>query len=196
MKESLWGLLGVVLGGLLVSAKEFLFDFVRRRRNERYLAMRAVCLLDAFVEGCIGVVHDDGTVQGQPADADGTHRPQAMNPTFPIDQVVGDWQTMKSEHMYELLGFPNLINVADRCVSAVGENDCPPDFQEYFEERQLQYARLGIRAHEIALALRKRNRIPPRSDQEDRYGVGFLRERRVRIESARAQRQPMPFPIS
>lgn len=31
-------------------------------------------------------------------------------------------------------------------ISYAGENDSPPDYSEYFHERQYQYARLGLKA--------------------------------------------------
>ncbi len=40
-------------------------------------------------------------------------------------------------------------------VSGSWEFSCPPDYEEYFEERQYQFACLGLKAAQIAAELRE-----------------------------------------
>lgn len=65
--------------------------------------------------------------------------------------------------MYQLLSLPNEAWEAEKAIQNVVEFEAgPPDYEEYFEERQLRYALLGLKAHELASQLRRKYKIPAR----------------------------------
>lgn len=195
MSDGWWGLGGVVVGAAIAGGKEVIFDLLNRHRNARYLAIRMVCLLDRYVDGCVEVVEDDGTVDGRPANPDGTHESQAEYPDFPIDGLDGDWKSMPAHLMYALLGFPNAIEAARHRISGEAEHAMPPDYEEVFEERRFQFAKLGLRVSDLADELRRRNKIPAREfDGWD--PIDYLRTRLAAIEKSRKDKtahRHLPF---
>lgn len=186
MADGWWGLGGVVVGASITWIKDLVIDARCQRRNARYLAIRAVCLLDRYLDGCVAVVGDDGTVQGRPANPDGTCEVQVATPLFPIEALDGDWKAIPQQLMYALLSLPNVIEEAHQRIGAEFENAFPPDYGEGFEERQFQYATLGLQVAKLAKELRHTYDIPPRAIG-DWNPVDYLREQLGRIEARREQ---------
>ena len=65
MSNALFGFLGVLVGVLIPLIKE---EWIRKRtRKEQatYLAARVICILDEYVDKCLMIVGDNGTIMGQ-----------------------------------------------------------------------------------------------------------------------------------
>lgn len=158
--SSIFGLLGVALGAFLAIFKDVLFKRSERKRNANYLAIRVVSLLDEFINGCVAVIFDDGTYHGQ-RDEDGYRRAQVSTPEIAPLNLDVDWKSIQPILMYEILSLPNLKSEADIQISGSSEYSAsPPDFEEFFEERQSQYSELGLKAIKLATKLRKQHSIP------------------------------------
>jgi hypothetical protein len=131
-----------------------------RQRHARYLAIRVVIALDKYVENCADVATDDGLSQGQ-RNADGYLEEQVAlppAPTFPQDL---DWKSIDHELAYRLLSLSNEAETANRMIGFASENSFPPDFEEVFEERQYQYAKLGLATFALTQELREKYDIHP-----------------------------------
>ena len=190
MDKTAYVLIGVVLGVLLNAVKEWWFQRRTRKKELEYLAIRISCLLDTFVNGCADVVADDGLCYGQ-TDKDGCRSIQIETPHFDPLAVEVEWKSLPAEIMYEVLSFPNQIEAANHKISGAFEYAAsPPDYEEGFEERQLQYARLGLKAHDIAAKLRSSGNLPPQSvsDPDEWNPVQFMREKINEIEKAQKER--------
>lgn len=89
--------------------------------------------------------------------------------------------------MYQILLLPNRGNAAERMVSDTFANCTPLDSSEGFEERQLQYARLGLSAAGLAEQLRKSAELgtPPLSGWDT---IGFMEQALSKIEERRQER--------
>lgn len=118
-------------------------------RDGRYVAVRVVCLLDPFVLECCDVVADDGEY-----DEDQYRRTKVRAPKLDFPQDL-DWRSVKPALMYRILTLPNEIENAHCSIMAADEFvSSPPDFDEVFEERSYQYAKLGLAAMDLARDLR------------------------------------------
>ena len=114
------------------------------------------------MSGCVEVVHDEGV----PRPPEGEFVPNTGNPKLILPEDV-DWRAVDTELMYRILGLPNEIAVADQSISFVGsEISTPPDHSEYFGERSIRYARLGLTAQKLADDLRTRYGIPVQDYQD------------------------------
>lgn len=159
MDKALYGLFGVILGSLLTLARELWSDHRSRKRRAEYLAIRVSCALDRYVEKCVAVVDDNGL-----EDADGHTTIQEPVPKIDIQSFDVDWQSLSADLMYKILSFPNLIEEANHSIDSVIEYVAgPPDYFEAFDERQYQYATLGIKAADIAKELRAKYNLPKRN---------------------------------
>lgn len=181
-------LAGAVVGAIVTFLAQGWFERGTRKRNARHLAIRIVSVLDTYLDTCVRVVEDDGLSHGQP-DENGFLAAQVATPPPPSFPEELDWKSIDHKLMYRLLLMPNEAQSANDKIASVSEYVAgPPDYDEYFEERQEQYSILGLKALELARELRKTYDIP-----DSRYGdwnpVERLREARQRLDRYRKERQ-------
>lgn len=194
MNQAVFGavasLAGVIIGSVLTWVREIWSDSKTRARHARYLAIRVVCILDKYIETCAEVVGDDGLSFGQ-RDEQGYLQAQVPTPPPPILPADLDWKSIDHTLMYRLLSMPNEADAANSKISSISEYVAgPPDFEEYFEERQAQYAKLGLAAFAVTQELRTRYQIPKRE-----YGewnpVERLAQAKQELEEYRRKRAEM-----
>jgi len=195
MNEAIFGLLGVFVGSFIPWIKETLDERRLRSQHALYLRARIVCVLDEYVEKCVEVVQDDGTVMGQAAERDENGQeyyvPQVPLPEPPVYPDDVDWKSIDGKLMYNLLALPNNARATDRYISASSENAFPPDYDELFEARCEGYAILGLEALELSKELRKPNEIPERHHgrwNPDWNPEQYLIEKKKKIEESREAR--------
>jgi hypothetical protein len=198
MQAAIFGLLGVALGAALAVLREWWFQGRKTRKEAEYLAVRVSCALEAYVSGCSDVAGDDGLCDGQP-DEKGYSHIQVTAPKFEPDALAVEWKSLPRELMYRVLDLPlRAEEAAHRVSGAFRYQASPPDYSEGFEERQFQYALLGLAASDLAADLRRYVGLPGRAAGEW-DPVQFMREQKAKIDSLRAERarqhQLHPIPI-
>jgi hypothetical protein len=149
-------LAGVAVGQWLTYKREKWVADDQRDRNARFLAIRCVCVLDPFVSQCCDIAYDDGI-----EDQGGITQPRVATPElmFPTDV---DWRSIPADLMYSLLTLPSEIAAADQVIAQVDEYIAgPPDYAEVFDERMIQYSKLGLKVLGLADQLRTKYQIPP-----------------------------------
>jgi len=165
MGSAVIGFIGVLVGAFVTAFKEWLFKRRDQRRNAEYLAIRVCSMLDRFVDECVEVVDDDGTYRGE-TEPDGTVSPKAELADIGFDDLEVDWQALPAALSYRVLNFPNDVQRAKKAIEVAGEHASPPDYDEAFEARQTQYAKLGLRAAGLSDALRTFAGLPAREELE------------------------------
>lgn len=188
MTEAIIGFLGVIVGAVMTATKDIWLEWRKKEQDAKFLAIRVVSAFDRFVRECTEVVGDDGLLCGQP-DRDGLRKIRAPEPRFDVQDFDVNWKSIPSQLMYEILSFPDLVDAARHQVEGAFEyGDGPPDYQDGFEERQYQYADLGVKASDIADCLRDVYGAP-RVEHGDWDPVANLKEAKQRLEVSRAERQ-------
>jgi hypothetical protein len=181
------GLIGVVIGSLLTWIREAWSARRIRTDHARYLAIRVVCVLDGYVGKCAEVVDDDGLSYGQ-RNEKGYLVPQVETPDAPKFPEDLDWKSVEHILAYKLLSMSNEAEMADSKISSVSEYVAsPPDFEEYFEERQDQYSKLGLAAFAITQTLREKYKLPSQ-EFADWNPAERLRKARQEVEEVRQER--------
>lgn len=185
--SALSGLVGVALGSGLTQMREYRAQRKRETKDAAYLVVLVAGALDRFSAGCVRVVGDAGLYRGQP-DERGWRVVQVDAPTFQAELFAVDWKSLPATLMYSILDLPYRIEMARERIHNVGEYEAmPPDFEEFFEQRQFEYATLGLEAAGLAAALRKHAGFPERpAGHWD--PVAYMEEHRSRIEAARTER--------
>ena len=176
------GLFGVIVGAVL----PWIRDVWKGKRQARYLAIRVVCLLNEFLDECTNVVSDDGLSSGQ-RNADGCREPQVSQPKSLVLPSDVDWRSIDHGLMYEILAIPSRVERDNRFISFEIEHSFPPDYAEFFEERQYRYACLGLDVSAISQKLRLAFGIPEQETGEWNP-VEYLREVKGKIEDYREGR--------
>lgn len=171
MSNALFGLLGVLIGAFIPWIKEALIRKRKRQEQATYLAVRVICILDEYVDRCVAVVGDDGSVEGRGShraeDGQEYYRPVERLPVAPDFPVDLDWRSIDSGLMYRILTFPNSVReVNDNIQWVSNEFAWPPYYEEVFEARHMGYAKLGLEAIEIIQELRRLFGLPGASRPE------------------------------
>ncbi|MFM2059996.1 MAG: hypothetical protein RLY71_4381 [Pseudomonadota bacterium] len=187
MESAIFGLVGVALGALLTVVREWWFQSRKNKKDAEYLAILVSCELERYALCCAEVVGDDGLYQGRP-DERGYSSIQVEAPKFETHGFGVEWKSLPAHLMYEVLDFPYKAELAGNSVSAAFECAAtPPDFSEGFEERQLQYASLGLSALKLAAKLRDYVGLAPR-DIGEWNPAEYMERHRADIESLRKER--------
>lgn len=159
MNEGLAAFFGAVIGSGLLLFRDWIATAFTTRKNAKYLAIRVITILDRFVDECAVASMDDGFLEGWNEYAKATTNDPAPV-VFPDDL---DWRSIDHQLAYNLLALDNKIHDAKQSISAAGEHATPPDYEEYYSERRLQYAVLGLEVAELARILRDTHDLPRRS---------------------------------
>ena len=197
MSAAIIGLVGVILGSILTSFKDWVAHFFAQRRNGRYAAVRIISVLDEYVQKCVAVVSDDGISEGRPAGrtehGEEYYAPQVKCPEPPIFPSDIDWKSICFKLMYRVLTLPNTARETDRYIHASSEISFPPDYDEFFEARQEGYASLGLEALAIVKELRNEfslPSIPAEVLNQDWDAQKFFQDKRDKIETLRKVDSP------
>lgn len=146
--------LGAVLGaggtiiaqaasGVLGTAKELWLLRTKRRWDARHLALRTILSLDEFVGQCYGAAFD--SPEFDPRDnTTFQFRNAAPNLVMPED---ADWRLLEPKLMEDVMWLPSHFHNVKDGLNAL---DCyPPDFNNLFEHRAEDYAKLGMRSLDL-----------------------------------------------
>jgi hypothetical protein len=150
LESAIFGLIGVVVGAILTTAKDWWFDYRRQSKDLQFLSIHVICMLEKFVANCIEVTQDDGL------EDHGYKSPQVEHPSLDLMSLDVEWKSLPSDLMYKILNLPTLIADANSFISVVVDYEAgPPDYEEFFEARTIKYSELGLLTIEIANELRK-----------------------------------------
>ncbi|WP_029589803.1 hypothetical protein [Franconibacter helveticus] len=161
MDAWLGSLIGGVAGGVIGHFTNHAIVWFKENKQSsperRFICVEIVFLLESYSRKCAEVVNDDG----EPTDPHGELTPVVLLPDV-IDYSVikGNWRALKSETMYGICSLPPLQRRAVDNISFMSEMSSLPDNREYFDERQLQFAQLGLKAAKLACEIRKENLFP------------------------------------
>lgn len=178
--SGLFGLLGVIIGAVITVFGQYVIDQKKQRKSARYLAIKVSSILESFADECVLVVQDNGIPSG-------THPhpevlvPEVTTPSIDLESLQVDWLSIDKDLAYQILNMPNLLKKAEEMIvftldfGAAG----PPDYKEYFWERQIQFGEIGAKALEASESLRRINKLPPAEyPDKDWNPIEFLNERK------------------
>ena len=160
--SALSGLVGVGLGGWIAYLREAAREEKQQIQTTSYLAILVAAHFDRLADQCLSVAHDDGTCEGRPAGIDQQyHAATVTAPTFDPLALSVDWKILPTDLMYDVLNFPELQAQINRYLDDIGEYDDPPEYSAYFRNRQIEYARLAVKAANLSKRLREHAKLPP-----------------------------------
>lgn len=182
LTSAISGLVGGIMGSLITTGKEILFRKAKTDNNAKYLIIRVVCELDRYTNSCAQVVGDTGVGYEMP-DEDGGRTPQVPAPKLDLGFFDVDWKCLPIELLYEVLNFPQKDENARQIVNNIFDfADHHAEYaDEAFEERQFQYAGLGIEASQLATKLREQLKLPERNVTEWN-SITYMRDHFDKIE--------------
>ena len=175
-------LLGAWGGAFWTDRRERRREEEKRRRESSYLSILVLAHLNQIVETCYDISYDDGTIEGQPVDEDGWHRPTVQSPKITWTDLDVDWRVLPSDLMYDILNIPDKIRSIDGAVNLKSNLDGdPPKFFAVFLLRQREYVSFGLHVSDVARRLCQHADIPV-SDDMIRH-EDWLKERQEQLSS-------------
>lgn len=149
-----------------------------RRADFLYLAVTVSATLDSFASRCAAVVSDDGTRYGE---RDYTNSPQGglavQVPSPKLDLAGLDvvWKSMPVDLLDQVHSLPIKLANAEAYLDFVADFDSCGDGSDYFADRRLRYAKIGVATIEVIASLRARDGLRPQIDEDDTT-MSFLRQ--------------------
>jgi len=159
-----------------------------------YLAVTVSAALDSFASRCAEVVSDDGTRFGERDHSDnpqGRLVVQVPTPTLDLAELDVVWRSMPVDLLDQVHSLPIKLANAEAYLDFVAEFDASGDGSDYFADRRLRYAKIGVAAIEVLTALRARAGLRPQIDEDDTTKP-FLRqqlEERTKLAEGASRRQ-------
>lgn len=183
MDSGIAGLIGVVVGSSLTLIKDLLLQGKKDRKDLVLLAIQVAAQLEKFAADCASVAGDDGEENEH-----GLTHTSVASPKFDVKAHDVEWKVVPPDLLLKILDLPYQAELADGAISAAAEFADPPDYWEYFEERQYQYAGLGIDAAGLAAELRRVAKIQgrPKGTWDP---VAAMKDKRTAIEAGRKKRE-------
>ncbi|HHA2449396.1 TPA: hypothetical protein ACOENR_000759 [Stenotrophomonas maltophilia] len=180
---------GVLLGSRLTGGRERLAREAKQRDDLLFLAVTVSAVLEAFVSDCASVSTDDGTSLGELSrteDGEEYRSPQIETPKLDFSGLTVAWTALPADLLDRLHALPAKLRNIESALSDIAQHDWLP-YDEYFEHRQLKYAKLGVLAGQLSREIRYAARLPPELD-EDQTVFEWLCERELRLREESRQR--------
>jgi len=137
----------------------------RRIQSElEHLVVVVGAQLESFATSCLTVAQDDGTDEwGIGRGTQGRHEPSTEPPEFDPLRLSVNWQVLPQELLQEVFMLAERRTQIGQLVSdaAYLAHDAPPEHTEYFWERRLRYAQLGLFVSQLASDMRAKVALPP-----------------------------------
>ena len=149
----------VAVGAYLVSRRE---DKAHRRKKDAdklFLAVTVSAVLETFTSECAAVADDDGTPPGQRR-SDHERSPQVKAPDLSYANLDVVWRALPALLLDQGHALPRKLESARRFLAFMHSYD----EEDYFFERRLKYAELGVLAANISEKLRLDVGLPAQID--------------------------------
>lgn len=146
------GIGGVLLGNSFLTLKEVIFNNKKKKKDITYLTIIVTSHLERFANGCMSVANDDGKEYGTPAGEDGvTYVTTTTAPNFSPLEIDVEWKLLPSHLLYLILRLPDEIEHLENYLNNILKysNDFPEN-TEFFQQRRIGYAELGLKASKIS----------------------------------------------
>ncbi len=179
--QTLGSLGGVWAGATLVGRREHHSRELKRQADIAYLVVTVSGLLEQFVSDCADLAADDGTSQGQVGP--NGRQAQVRPPTLDLSKLDVEWMALPSNLLDQLHSIPIRLDTIRRYLSF---HASVLDEDDYFDERQLKYTELGLKAAEASKTLRTFGGLPPLIDADNNTAT-WLNENRAKLLSRRAR---------
>ncbi|HDS1519564.1 TPA: hypothetical protein QEK92_002110 [Stenotrophomonas maltophilia] len=185
---------GVLLGSRLTGGRERRAKEAKQQEDLLFLAVTVSAVLEAFVSECASVSTDDGTSMGQLSrteDGEEYRSQQVDTPKLDFSDLKVAWTALPAEMLDRLHALPAKLRNVESALSDVREHDWSP-YDEYFEHRQLKYAKLGVNAGQLSREIRTAAGLRPELDEEQTVFEWLSeREMRLRLESEQHDQRRM-----
>ena len=175
---------GGLVGGGITLLTALALPWRKDKKSLEYLAIMVVFALDKYLSEAAAVALDDGE-----EDEEGYVHKTTTAPDFKPEELKVEWTTLPPGLVYRIFDLTPRTADAVAAIDVTAEHADPPDYEQYFEERQLQFAELALVAAQLAAELRQLAKLPKRTKNPHWDAVAEVNAKRTKLLDQQAARE-------
>ncbi len=167
------------------TVKEAIWETKKRKREERYIVMQLIFMLDKYISQCEFLSYNDGIY-----DPEKEYKVTGyVKPELQLSSVKGDYKYLDADMLYRL------YSIDSKCAQVISELsnlddsyfDDAPDCTGYYARRQELYAKHGLYVIELSENICRKFRIKHVSWEGGFNPAVSIRERLVQIRASKSR---------
>ncbi|EKT5650201.1 hypothetical protein AB4P01_21150 [Escherichia coli] len=189
MEKETWALMGaasaVAVPLIYNTVKEAIWETKKRKREERYIVIQLIFMLDKYISQCEFLSYNDGIY-----DPEKEYKVTGyVKPELQLSSVKGDYKYLDTDMLYRL------YSIDSKCAQVISELsnlddsyfDDAPDCTGYYARRQELYAKHGLYVIELSENICRKFRIKHVSWEGGFNPAVSIRERLVQIRASKSR---------
>lgn len=189
VEKETWALMGaasaVAVPLIYNTVKEAIWETKKRKREERYIVIQLIFMLDKYISQCEFLSYNDGIY-----DPEKEYKVTGyVKPELQLSSVKGDYKYLDADMLYRL------YSIDSKCAQVISELsnlddsyfDDAPDCTGYYARRQELYAKHGLYVIELSENICRKFRIKHVSWEGGFNPAVSIRERLVQISASRSR---------
>ncbi|HBX9938293.1 TPA: hypothetical protein MIM79_13025 [Klebsiella variicola] len=167
------------------TVKEAIWETKKRKREERYIVVQLIFMLDKYISQCEFLSYNDGIY-----DPEKEYKVTGyVKPELQLSSVKGDYKYLDADMLYRL------YSIDSKCAQVISELsnlddsyfDDAPDCTGYYARRQELYAKHGLYVIELSENICRKFRIKHVSWEGGFNPAVSIRERLVQIRASKSR---------
>jgi len=189
VEKETWALMGaasaVAVPLIYNTVKEAIWETKKRKREERYIVIQLIFMLDKYISQCEFLSYNDGIY-----DPEKEYKVTGyVKPELQLSSVKGDYKYLDADMLYRL------YSIDSKCAQVISELsnlddsyfDDAPDCTGYYARRQELYAKHGLYVIELSENICRKFRIKHVSWEGGFNPAVSIRERLVQIRASKSR---------
>lgn len=189
VEKETWALMGaasaVAVPLIYNTVKEAIWETKKRKREERYIVIQLIFMLDKYISQCEFLSYNDGIY-----DPEKEYKVTGyVKPELQLSSVKGDYKYLDTDMLYRL------YSIDSKCAQVISELsnlddsyfDDAPDCTGYYARRQELYAKHGLYVIELSENICRKFRIKHVSWEGGFNPAVSIRERLVQIRASKSR---------
>ena len=152
---------GVWIGARLVERRESKVRDEKRDADALFLAVTVSGMLERFVSDCANVASDDGTYHGQRT-LEGNLEEQVPDASISYADLDVEWKSLPGKLLDQVHSIPRKLQTTQEYLKFIADHLD----DDYFPERQIKFAELGLAAADASGSLRESVNLSRQIDPE------------------------------
>lgn len=189
MEKETWALFGaaaaVAAPLIFNTVKEALWERKKRKREERYIVIQLIFVLDKYMSQCEFLSYNDGIY-----DTETKYKvTDYVKPELQLSSVKGDYKSLDTDMLYRLHSIDSKRAQVISELSNLDESyfEDAPDFSGYYSKRQELYAKHGLYVIELSEDICRKFKIKHVSWDGGFNPATSIRERLIQIRASRSR---------
>jgi len=189
VEKETWALMGaaaaVAVPLIYNTVKEAIWETKKRKREERYIVIQLIFMLDKYISQCEFLSYNDGIY-----DPEKEYKVTSyVKPELQLSTIKGDYKYLDADMLYRLHSIDSKRAQVISELSNLDDSyfDDAPDCTGYYARRQELYAKHGLYVIELSENICRKFRIKHVSWEGGFNPAVSIRERLVQIRASKSR---------